>query len=96
MGEVLVILVVALLVFGGRLPEIGKSLGRGIVEFKEGLKGKPAGSDDDDDDGEEEKEEEEELPYTIAQADPEVSEDEEPTAKSDNGSSPEFSRDAQP
>ncbi|WP_153726560.1 twin-arginine translocase TatA/TatE family subunit [Heliorestis convoluta] len=33
--ELLLILVVALLVFGpGKLPEIGKSLGRGINEFK--------------------------------------------------------------
>lgn len=39
LGEVLVILLVALLVFGGRLPEVGRSLGRGLVEFKKGLKG---------------------------------------------------------
>jgi sec-independent protein translocase protein TatA len=33
--EILVILVIALIVFGPRkLPEIGKSLGRGIAEFK--------------------------------------------------------------
>jgi sec-independent protein translocase protein TatA len=33
--ELLVILVIALLVFGpGKMPEIGKSLGRGIAEFK--------------------------------------------------------------
>lgn len=29
---------VALLLFGKRLPEVGRSLGRGIVEFKKGLK----------------------------------------------------------
>lgn len=28
-----------LLFFGKRLPEVGKSLGKGIVEFKKGLKG---------------------------------------------------------
>src|SRR5438067_1084263 len=28
-----------LLIFGKRLPEVGKSLGKGIVEFKKGLKG---------------------------------------------------------
>ncbi|MCC6425966.1 MAG: twin-arginine translocase TatA/TatE family subunit [Phycisphaerales bacterium] len=39
MWELLVILVVALLLFGRRLPEVGKSLGKGIVEFKKGLKG---------------------------------------------------------
>jgi len=40
-GEILVVLVVALLVFGGRLPEVGRSLGRSIVEFKQGLKALP-------------------------------------------------------
>ncbi len=36
--EILAILVVVLLVFGaGRLPEIGKQLGRGISEFKKGM-----------------------------------------------------------
>lgn len=39
MWELLVILTVALLLFGKRLPEVGKSLGKGIVEFKKGLKG---------------------------------------------------------
>lgn len=37
--EWMVILVIGLLVFGKRLPEVGKSLGKGIVEFKKGLKG---------------------------------------------------------
>ncbi len=37
--ELIVILVVALLLFGKRLPSVGRSLGRGIVEFKKGLKG---------------------------------------------------------
>lgn len=35
----LIILVIMLLIFGKRLPEVGKSLGKGIVEFKKGLKG---------------------------------------------------------
>ncbi|HLO39654.1 MAG TPA: twin-arginine translocase TatA/TatE family subunit [Phycisphaerales bacterium] len=39
MWEMLIILTVALLLFGRRLPEVGKSLGKGIVEFKKGLKG---------------------------------------------------------
>ena len=34
-----VILVIALLIFGKRLPEVGRSLGKGIVEFKRGIKG---------------------------------------------------------
>lgn len=37
--EWIIILVIMLLLFGRRLPEVGKSLGKGIVEFKKGLKG---------------------------------------------------------
>lgn len=37
--ELLIIGMVLLLIFGRRLPEVGKSLGKGIVEFKKGLKG---------------------------------------------------------
>ena len=37
--EWMIILVVALVIFGRRLPEVGRSLGRGIVEFKRGIKG---------------------------------------------------------
>jgi sec-independent protein translocase protein TatA len=37
--ELLLILGIALLIFGNRLPEVGKSLGKGIVEFRKGLKG---------------------------------------------------------
>lgn len=37
--ELLVILAIGLLLFGRRLPEVGRSLGKGIVEFKRGLKG---------------------------------------------------------
>lgn len=38
-AEWIVILIVALLLFGRRLPEVGRSLGQGLVEFKKGLKG---------------------------------------------------------
>jgi TatA/E family protein of Tat protein translocase len=34
-----IILIIGLLIFGKRLPEVGKSLGKGIVEFKKGLQG---------------------------------------------------------
>ena len=37
--ELLVIGVVAVLIFGRRLPEVGRSLGQGLVEFKKGLRG---------------------------------------------------------
>jgi sec-independent protein translocase protein TatA len=37
--ELIILLAIALLLFGKRLPEVGKSLGKGIIEFKKGLKG---------------------------------------------------------
>lgn len=37
--EATIILVVGLLLFGRRLPEVGRSLGRSIVEFRKGIKG---------------------------------------------------------
>ncbi len=39
MGEWILIAAIGLLFFGKRLPEVGRSLGKGIVEFKKGLKG---------------------------------------------------------
>ena len=64
-----VILIIALVVFGKRLPEVARSLGKGIVEFKKGVRGiedevdtnvhKPKISprkDDDDEDDEDESE----------------------------------------
>jgi sec-independent protein translocase protein TatA len=36
--EWIVILVIALLLFGTRLPSVARSLGKGITEFKKGLK----------------------------------------------------------
>jgi sec-independent protein translocase protein TatA len=37
-AEMVIIAIVALLLFGRRLPEVGRSLGKGIVEFKKGLR----------------------------------------------------------
>jgi sec-independent protein translocase protein TatA len=37
--EWIIIGALGLLFFGKRLPEVGRSLGKGIVEFKKGLKG---------------------------------------------------------
>ena len=38
-GEMMVVMIVAVVLFGKRLPEVGRSLGKGIVEFKKGLRG---------------------------------------------------------
>jgi sec-independent protein translocase protein TatA len=37
--EMLIIGAIAVLLFGQRLPEVGRSLGKSIVEFKKGLRG---------------------------------------------------------
>lgn len=37
--EIMVLLVIGVLLFGRRLPEVGRYLGKGIVEFKKGMKG---------------------------------------------------------
>jgi len=45
MMEMLVVMGVAVLLFGKRLPEVGRSLGKGIIEFKKGLQGFEEGFD---------------------------------------------------
>ena len=37
--EMLIILGVGVLLFGSRLPEVGRSLGKSIMEFKKGIQG---------------------------------------------------------
>jgi sec-independent protein translocase protein TatA len=37
--EMMVVMIVAVLLFGKRLPEVGRSLGKGIIEFKKGIRG---------------------------------------------------------
>lgn len=44
--ELLIIAFIGLLIFGKRLPEVGKSLGKGIVSFKKGLQGVESDIDD--------------------------------------------------
>jgi sec-independent protein translocase protein TatA len=47
--EILVVLVIALIIFGPkRLPELGRSVGKGIREFRSSI----SGNDDDDDEEE--------------------------------------------
>jgi sec-independent protein translocase protein TatA len=47
-GELIIVLVIALIVIGPkRLPEVGKSLGRGMREFKESLSGERRDDDED-------------------------------------------------
>jgi sec-independent protein translocase protein TatA len=61
--EILLVLALALLIFGPqRLPEMGRSLGKGLREFKDSVTGK----DDDDDrrDGERTSDRELEAPRT--------------------------------
>lgn len=37
--ELIIVGIVALLLFGKRLPEVARSLGKGITEFKKGVRG---------------------------------------------------------
>lgn len=37
--EMVVIAILGVLLFGKRLPEVGRSLGKGIIEFKKGIRG---------------------------------------------------------
>ncbi len=46
--ELVIILVIVLVVFGaGKLPQVGRSIGGAITEFRDSVKG--VGEDDDDD-----------------------------------------------
>ena len=48
--ELIVLLIVLLLIFGPkRLPELGRSMGKGIREFRGSISGKDDDEDDDDD-----------------------------------------------
>jgi sec-independent protein translocase protein TatA len=38
-SEIVIILVIGLLLFGARLPDVGRSLGKSLAEFKRGLRG---------------------------------------------------------
>jgi sec-independent protein translocase protein TatA len=48
-GELLLILAIALVVLGPKkLPEVGRSLGKGMREFKDSISNMSASSDEDD------------------------------------------------
>lgn len=75
--EIAIVLIIALIVFGPkRLPELGRSLGKGITEFKDGLSN--VGNDDDEDEDEDDDSAEvEAAPAALAPPpgdDPEVTE----------------------
>jgi len=38
-SHIIIVLIVGIILFGRRLPEVGRYLGKGIVEFKKGIKG---------------------------------------------------------
>jgi len=49
--ELIIVLVIALIVLGPKkLPEVGRSVGKGMREFKDSLNGITDDDDDDDDD----------------------------------------------
>lgn len=49
--EIAIVLIIVLIIFGPkRLPELGRSMGRGIREFRGHLSGDGDGDGDDDDD----------------------------------------------
>ena len=48
--ELIIVLVIALVIFGPkRLPDLGRSLGHGMREFKDSIGGSAKNDDDDDD-----------------------------------------------
>jgi len=49
-GELIIVLVIALIVLGPkRLPEVGRSIGNGMREFKDSISGEPRRDEDDED-----------------------------------------------
>ena len=57
MPTMLILLALALLIFGSRLPSLGKNLGKSIVSFKKGLNEASGSGDDEEEDEDDEIEE---------------------------------------
>lgn len=71
--EIAIVLIIALIVFGPkRLPELGRSVGSGLKEFREGMSN--IGNSDDDDDDENGDGEDDPVAISPATPDPEVEE----------------------
>jgi sec-independent protein translocase protein TatA len=85
--EIAIVLVIALIVFGPkRLPELGKSLGRGISEFKQGVNSlgdSVSGGSHEDEDEDEPVEITERQANAVADPEPEVTEVEPSPAQPD-------------
>ena len=67
--QMVILLVIILLLFGNRIPDVAKSLGKGITEFKKGVKAGEEVDEDEDD--------EEELPKKKVKQEDDKEEDEE-------------------
>ena len=73
--EIAIVLIIALIVFGPkRLPELGRSIGSGINEFREGLSNIGSPEDDGDEDGDENGEDDPVAISPVPDPDPEVTE----------------------
>ncbi len=67
MPTLLILLALALLIFGNRLPSIGKNLGKSIVGFKKGLKeGDKSDDDDDEEDDDDDDDDDDDIEEPVA------------------------------
>jgi sec-independent protein translocase protein TatA len=70
-SEIAIVLVIGLLLFGSRLPQVGRSLGKTLTEFKRGLRGMENDMEKLERDTERELEEEERRRKALPPRDPE-------------------------